>query len=100
MGGLTLDFRPMLPVVTHDRGLLLRVLGKMDRFGGMYCCLRGLMGPHVVPEFRYGVPGEGWVWDVWVGGLALDFRPTLPVFTHNTHPLRIIVKVEKWPKPN
>ena len=33
VGGLTLDFRLTLPVVTHDRGHL----GKMDRFGGMYC---------------------------------------------------------------
>ena len=41
MGGLTLDFRPMLPVVIHDQ----RRSGKMDCFEGMYCCLRGLMGP-------------------------------------------------------
>ena len=40
MGGLTLDFRPMLPVVIHDQ----RRSGKMDCFGGMCCCLRGLMG--------------------------------------------------------
>ena len=46
VGGLTLDFRPTLPVVTHDQGRL----GKVDRFGGMYCCLGGLMGPPVVPE--------------------------------------------------
>ena len=31
----------MLPVVTHNRGCS----GKMDHFGGMYCCLGGLMGP-------------------------------------------------------
>ena len=41
VGGLILDFRPMLPVVTHNRGCS----GKMDRFGGMCCCLGGLMGP-------------------------------------------------------
>ena len=46
VGGLTLDFRLMLLVVTHDRGLL----GKIDHFGGMYCCLGGLMGPPVVPD--------------------------------------------------
>ena len=46
VGGLTLDFRPTLPVVTHNLGNL----GKMDRFEGMYCCLEGLMGPPVVPE--------------------------------------------------
>ena len=38
---LTLDLRLTLPVVTHDRGRL----GKIDHFGGMYCCLGGLMGP-------------------------------------------------------
>ena len=41
VGGFTLDFRLTLPVVTHNRGRF----GKMDRFGGMYCCLGGLMGP-------------------------------------------------------
>ena len=41
VGGLTLDFRPTLPVITHDRGHL----GKMDHFGSMYCSLGGLMGP-------------------------------------------------------
>ena len=46
VGGLTLDFRQMLPVVTNDRGRS----GKMDRFGGMYCCLGVLMGPPVVSE--------------------------------------------------
>ena len=46
MGGLTLDFRPMLPVVIHDQ----RRSGKMDCFGGMCCCLRGLMGGPVVPD--------------------------------------------------
>ena len=46
MDGLTLDFRPKLPVVTHNQGRLR----KMDHFGGMYCCLGGLMGPPVVPE--------------------------------------------------
>ena len=79
MGGLTLDLRPALPVVAHDR----RRLGKMDRFGGMYCCLGGLMGPPGVPECCYGVPGEGWAWGGWVGGLTLDFRPALSVVTHN-----------------
>ena len=33
--GLTMDFRLMLPVVTHNRGCS----GKMDCFGGMCCCL-------------------------------------------------------------
>ena len=46
VGGLTLDSRLTLPVVTHDQGRS----GKMDHFGGMYCCLGGLMGPPVVPE--------------------------------------------------
>ena len=46
VGGLILDFRLMLPVVTHNRGCS----GKMDHFGGMCCCLGGLMGPPVVPE--------------------------------------------------
>ena len=41
MGGLTLDFRLTLPVVTHDQGHL----GKINCFVGMYCCLGGLMGP-------------------------------------------------------
>ena len=41
MGGLTLDFRSTLPVVTHNRGQS----GKMDRFGGMHCCFGGPMGP-------------------------------------------------------
>ena len=40
VGGLTLDFRLMLPVVTYDQGRS----GKMDCFGGMCCCLGGLMG--------------------------------------------------------
>ena len=44
--GGSVDFRPRLPVVTHDR----RPLGYMDLFGGMYCCLGGLMGAPVVPE--------------------------------------------------
>ena len=35
VGGLTLDFRLMLPVVTYDQGRS----GKMDCFGGMYYCL-------------------------------------------------------------
>ena len=43
---LSLDFRLTLSVVTHDQGHS----GKMDHFGGMYCCLGGLMGPPVVPE--------------------------------------------------
>ena len=46
VGSLTLDLRPMLPVVTHNRGHS----GKMDHFGGIYCCLGVLMGPLVVPE--------------------------------------------------
>ena len=44
--GLTYDFWPTLPVVTHTQ----RCLGKMDRFGGMYCCLGGLMGLHMFPN--------------------------------------------------
>ena len=44
--GMNLDFRLKLLVVTHDQGHS----GKMDRFGGMYCCLGGLMGPPVVPD--------------------------------------------------
>ena len=46
MGGLTFNFRPTLPVVTHDQG----PLGYMDLFEGMYCSLGGLMGPLVLPE--------------------------------------------------
>ena len=46
MGGLILDFRLMLPVVTHNIGCS----GKMDHFGGMCCCLGGLMGPLMVPD--------------------------------------------------
>ena len=46
MDGLTLDFRLTLPVVTHNRGCS----GKTDCFGGMHCCLGGLMGPPMVPE--------------------------------------------------
>ena len=41
MVGMNLDFRLKLLVVTHDQGHS----GKMDRFGGMYCCLGDLMGP-------------------------------------------------------
>ena len=41
VGGLTLDFRPTLPVVTHNLGCS----GKRDCFGGMYCSLGSLMGP-------------------------------------------------------
>ena len=55
----------------------------MDWFGGMYCCLGGLMGSPMVPDCWYGVPGEGWGWGRWVGGLTLDFRPMLPVITHD-----------------
>ena len=44
--GLTLDFRPTVPIVTHDLGRL----GRMDCFGSMYRCLGGLMGSPVVPE--------------------------------------------------
>ena len=54
MGGLTLDFRLTLPVVTHDQGHL----GKINCFVGMYCCLGGLMGPPMVLDCLYGVPGE------------------------------------------
>ena len=47
MGGLTLDNRQTLPVVsTYDRGRL----GKIDRFRSMCCRLGGLMGPPVVPN--------------------------------------------------
>ena len=46
VAGLTLDFGPMLPVVIHDQ----RRSGKMDCFGGMCCCLGGLMGPFMVPD--------------------------------------------------
>ena len=56
MGGFTLYFRQTLPVVTHNRGRL----GKMDSFGGMYCCLGGLsvyMGSLV----RDGDGVGGWV---------------------------------------
>ena len=59
--GLTSDIRPTLPVVTHDR----RCSGKMDHFGGMYCCLGGLMGAppcsqmvHMGSLVRDGVSGE------------------------------------------
>ena len=62
MVGMNLDFRLKLLVVTHDQGHS----GKMDHFGGMYCCLGGLMGPPVVPECWYGVPGEEWGWGGWV----------------------------------
>ena len=41
--------------------------------------IQSLMGPPMVPECLYGVPGEGWGWAGWVGGLFLDFRPTVPV---------------------
>ena len=63
VGGLTLDFRLTLPVVTHDRGRL----GKMDHFGGMYCCLGGLMGPpwsqsvDMGSQVRNGDGVGGWV---------------------------------------
>ena len=49
---MNLDFRLKLLVVTHDQGHS----GKMDRFGGMYRCLVGLMGPPVVPD---------WIWGPW-----------------------------------
>ena len=71
MGGLTLDFRLTLPVVTHDQGYLR----KNKLFCG-YVLLFGLL--------IWG-PGEGWVWG-WggcLGGLTLDFRLTLPVVTHD-----------------
>ena len=54
--GLTFDIRPTLPVVTQDQ----RCFGKMDRFGGMYCCFGGLMGSPMFPNGSFGVPGEGW----------------------------------------
>ena len=72
MGGLTLDFRLTLPVVTQDRGCS----GKMDCRGGMHCCLGGLMGPPWSQSVDMGSlvrDGDE------VGGLTLDFRPTLPV---------------------
>ena len=55
----------------------------MDRFGGMYCCLGGLMGPPMVLNGLYRVAGEGWGGGWWVGGLTLDFRLMLPVVTHD-----------------
>ena len=58
--------------------------GKSGLCGGMYCCLGGLMGPPMIPDCWYGVPGEGRGWGVWVGGLTLDFSQTLPVVTHNS----------------
>ena len=48
----------------------------MDRFGGMYCCLGGLMGPPWSQSVYMGSlvrDGDE------VGRLTLDFRPTLPV---------------------
>ena len=43
--GLILDFRPMLPVVTHNRGCS----GKMDHFGGMFGGSDGaLHGPRLL----------------------------------------------------
>ena len=52
----------------------------MDRFGGMYCCLGGLMGPPGVQSVDMGSlvrDGHG------VGGLFLDFRPRVAVVTHD-----------------
>ena len=68
MGGLTLDFRQTLPVVPNDR----ERSGKMDCFGGIYCCLGGLMGPPWSQSVDMGSlvrdgDGEGWVWGGWVG---------------------------------
>ena len=76
MVGMNLDFRLKLLVVTHDQGHS----GKMDRFGGMYCCLGGLMGPPWSQSVDMGSlvrNGDG------VGGLTLDFRQTLPVVTND-----------------
>ena len=59
MGGLTLDFRSTLPVVTHNRGQS----GKMDHFGGMCCCLGGLMSPpwsQIVDMVSLVRDGVGW----------------------------------------
>ena len=50
----------------------------MDCFGGLYCCLGGVMGPPCSQMVDMGSlvrDGDG----VGVGGLTLDFRPTLPV---------------------
>ena len=53
----------------------------MDCFGGMHCCLGGLIGPLWSQSVDMGSlvrNGDG------VGGLTLDFRPpVLPVVTHN-----------------
>ena len=79
VGGLTLDFRLTLSVVTYNQGRS----GKMDRFGGMCCCLGGLMGPPWSQSVDMGSlvrDGDGMGW---VGGLTLDFRPTLLVVTHS-----------------
>ena len=51
--------------------------------GSIHCCLGGMMGPPMVQECWYGVPGEGWV-----GGLTLDFRLMLPIVNHNRERLR------------
>ena len=79
MVGMNLDFRLKLLVVTHDQGHS----GKMDHFGGMYCCLGGLMGPPWSQSVDMGSlvrDGDGMGW---VGGLTLDFRLMLPVVTHD-----------------
>ena len=61
--GLTLDFRLMLPVVTYDQGRS----GKMDCFGGMCCCLGGLMGPPGPRVLIWGPwLGMGMGWGGWV----------------------------------
>ena len=74
VGGLTLDFMPMLPVVTHDRGRL----GKMDCFEGIYCCLGSLMGPPWSQSVDMGsLVRDGDGLGGWVGGLTLHFRLTL-----------------------
>ena len=64
MGGLTLDFRLTLPVVTHDQGHL----GKINCFVGMYCCLGGSDGAPPLSQsvdmgslVRNGVGMGGWV---------------------------------------
>ena len=52
----------------------------MDHFGGMHCCLGGLMGPPWSQSVDMGslVRDEDGV-----GGLTLDFRLMLPVDTHD-----------------
>ena len=60
----------MLPVVTHNQGRT----GKMDRFGGMHCCLGGPMGPpwsqsvDMGSLVRDGHGVDGWVVGFWILG--------------------------------